>query len=537
MQSIGLSGPNGLENHGLRNLKTVFWNLTPAELMEQAIMRREGELASTGALLVNTGKHTGRSPNDKFLSHTIELEEEDIWWGKVNQPLEPDKFQQLLKKMRAYLQGRDVFVQDVRVGAHPDSSISVRVVSEKAWASLFAHNLFRRLTRREIAQFTPDYTVIHCPDFFAEPEEDGTNSNTVIAFDFTQNLVLIGGTSYAGEIKKAIFSVMNYLLPRQEILSMHCSANVGKKGDVALFFGLSGTGKTTLSSDPDRRLIGDDEHGWSADSVFNFEGGCYAKTIRLSPKLEPLIWSAVNRFSAVLENVVIDHNSRRPDFDDASLTENTRGAYPIDFIPNHIPEGRAGEPENIFFLTADAFGVMPPLAKLTPEQAMYYFLSGYTSKLAGTEKGLGSEPQATFSACFGAPFLPLHPHVYADLLGEKIMNGNVKVWLINTGWTGGPHGVGTRIMLPYTRAMVKAALTHHLDDVEYYQDECFGLWIPRECPGVPNDMLSPIKTWTDPENYRHAAQALIERFEKNFEQFADSVPAAVTEAGPHHLDL
>jgi phosphoenolpyruvate carboxykinase (ATP) len=446
--------------------------------------------------------------------------------------MEPGKFGQIYQKMKAYLQGRDVFVQDMQVGAHPSVQTPVRIISEKAWASLFAYNLFRRLSRKEIGSFVPEYTVIHCPDFFASPGEDGTNSNTVIAFDVTQKLVLIGGTSYAGEIKKSVFSVMNYLLPHRDILSMHCSANVGKRGDVALFFGLSGTGKTTLSSDPDRRLIGDDEHGWTNEGVFNVEGGCYAKTIRLSPKLEPLIWSAVNRFSAVLENVVFDPDTHRPDFDDDTLTENTRAAYPLDFIPNHVAEGYAGHPENIFFLTADAFGVIPPLARLTPDQAMYYFLSGYTSKLAGTEKGLGSEPQATFSACFGAPFLPLHPHVYADMLGEKITNYQVKVWLINTGWTGGPYGVGTRIMLPYTRSMVRAALSHNLDDVEFRQDDFFGLWIPRSCTGVTSDILNPINTWTDPEAYRRQAYALIERFEKTFMQFADSVPASVIEAGP-----
>jgi phosphoenolpyruvate carboxykinase (ATP) len=533
MQNIGLSGLYGLENHGLQNLKSIYWNLVPAELIEQAITRQEGQLVATGALAVNTGQHTGRSPDDKFLAHTHSLDEEAIWWGKVNRPLAPEKFQLLYQKMKAYLQSRDVFVQDMQVGAHPDYKTMVRIVSEKAWASLFVHNLFIRLPRREISRFKPDYTVIHCPDFHANPEEDGTNSSTVIAFDFDRRLVLIGGTSYAGEVKKAVFSVMNYILPLQDILSMHCSANVGKHGDVALFFGLSGTGKTTLSSDPDRRLIGDDEHAWTDQGIFNFEGGCYAKTINLSAKLEPLIWQAVNRFGTVLENVIYDSETRIPNFDDNLLTENTRAAYPIEFIPNHLADGYAGPPENIFFLTADAFGVIPPLARLTPEQAMYYFLSGYTSKLAGTEKGLGSEPQATFSACFGAPFLPLHPHVYADLLGEKIKQLKVKVWLINTGWTGGPYGLGHRILLPYTRAMVKGVLSHHLEDVPFQQEECFGLWIPESCPGVPSDLLKPIRTWTDPDAYRRQAHLLVESFEKNFQQFTDSVPVAVADAGPH----
>ncbi len=521
-----------LENLGLHNLKSVFWNLAPAELVEQAVMRHEGQLAASGPLLVNTGKHTGRSPDDKFVAHTSSLDEEAIWWGKINQPLAPEKFQQIFQKMKAYLQGRDVFVQDMRVGAHPSYQTAVRIISEQAWASLFAYNLFRRLAPREIQRFKPDYTVIHCPNFEADPEEDGTHSGTVIAFDFDRKLVLVGGTSYAGEIKKAVFSVMNFILPLRDILSMHCSANIGRRGDVALFFGLSGTGKTTLSSDPDRRLIGDDEHGWMDQGVFNFEGGCYAKTIHLSARLEPLIWQAVNHFSTVLENVIYDPETRVPNYDDDRLTENTRAAYPLEFIPNHSPEGYAGHPENIFFLTADAFGVIPPSARLTTEQAMYYFLSGYTSKLAGTEKGLGSDPQATFSACFGAPFLPLHPHVYADLLGEKITQNKVNVWLLNTGWTGGPYGLGHRILLPYTRSMVKGVLSHHLDDVAFHQDECFGLWIPESCPGVPSDLLNPIKTWTDADAYRRQAAVLVERFTKNFDQFVDAVPASVMEAGP-----
>lgn len=537
MQNIGLSNPQqGLENHGLHNLRTVYWNLVAAELVEQAVTHQEGELSSTGALIINTGKHTGRSPNDKYIAHTHSLDHEAIWWGKVNQPIAPEKFSQIFGKMQAYLQGRDAFVQDMQVGAHPAYHTKVRIISEKAWASLFALNLFRRIPRREITRYKPDYTVIHCPDFQASPEEDGTNSGTVISIDFDRRLVLIGGTSYAGEVKKAIFSVMNYILPKKDILSMHCSANVGRHGDVALFFGLSGTGKTTLSSDPDRRLIGDDEHGWTEDGIFNFEGGCYAKTIRLSAKLEPLIWSAVNRFGTVLENVIYDQESRQPDFDDMSRTENTRAAYPLDYIPNHVAEGYAGIPENIFFLTADAFGVIPPIARLTPDQAMFYFLSGYTSKLAGTEKGLGSEPQATFSACFGAPFLPLHPHVYADLLGEKITRHQVKVWLINTGWTGGPYGVGSRILLPYTRAMVKAVLTHHIDDIPFHQDEYFHLWIPESCPGVPTDLLNPVRSWTDAEHYRRQARTLITHIEQNFQQFSESVPASVVEAGPRNSD-
>jgi phosphoenolpyruvate carboxykinase (ATP) len=532
MQNIGLSSNYGLENHGLQNLKTAYWNLIPAELIEQSILRAEGQLALSGALVVNTGKHTGRSPGDKFVVQSPEMDNGEIWWGKVNQPIEPEKFQLIFQKMKAYLQGRDVYVQDMQIGAHPAYKTSVRIVSEKAWASLFSYNLFRRLPRRDLRRFIPDYTIIHCPDFTAQPQEDGTHSSTVIAFDFSHQIILVAGTSYAGEIKKAVFSAMNYLMPHQNILSMHCSANIGKHGDVALFFGLSGTGKTTLSSDPERRLIGDDEHGWSNEGVFNFEGGCYAKTHHLSLKLEPLIWQAVNRFGTVLENVSIDSDTRLPDFEDSRRTENTRAAYPLEFIPNHSSEGYAGHPDNIFFLTADAFGVIPPIARLPPEQAMYYFLSGYTSKLAGTEKGLGSEPEATFSACFGAPFLPLHPHIYADLLGEKISNHKVNVWLINTGWTGGQYGMGHRILLPYTRAMIRAVLSHQLDNINFYQDPCFSLWIPETCPGVSSDILNPIKTWTDPEAYHRQAKILVERFQHNFSQYAEAVPAEVAAAGP-----
>jgi len=531
MLNIGLSSHFGLENHGLHNLKTVYWNLAPAELVEQAVLRREGQLAANGPLIVNTGKHTGRSPSDKFITATHDVENK-IWWGEINQPMAPGKFQVLFQKMNAYLQGRDVFVQDMQVGAHPDYRTSVRIITEKAWASLFAHNLFRRLSRHEITRFRPDYTLIHCPGFFSEPDEDATNSNTVIAFDFSQRLILIGSTSYAGEVKKAVFTIMNYLLPRQHILPMHCSANIGKNGDVALLFGLSGTGKTTLSSDPERRLIGDDEHGWAIDGVYNFEGGCYAKTIRLSAKLEPLIWRAVNRFGAVLENVVYNPDTRYPDFDDSQITENTRAAYPLEFIPNYATQGYAGHPQNIFFLTADAFGVMPPIARLTPEQAMYYFLSGYTSKLAGTEKGLSSEPLATFSACFGAPFLPLPPHIYADLLGEKIEQHQAQVWLINTGWTGGPYGVGQRILLPYTRAMVRSVLNYRLDEVPFYQDNYFGLSIPESCPGIPTDLLNPIRTWTDSEAYQSQTSLLVARFAENFSQFSGAVSPEVANAGP-----
>jgi phosphoenolpyruvate carboxykinase (ATP) len=533
MLTFGNASNYGLENHGLRNLGNVYWNLSPALLVEHVVIRGEGQLSPDGAVMVNTGQHTGRSPNDKYVVRTGTSLDEKIWWGKVNQPLSPDKFNQLYYKCIAYLQGRDIYVQDMQAGAHSGYNLPIRVISEKAWASLFAHNLLIRLPAEQLVNHKPDFTVIHCPELQADPKTDGVVSGTFIILNFEQRVILIGGSAYAGEIKKSIFSVMNYLLPLRGVLSMHCSANVGTDGDVALFFGLSGTGKTTLSSDPERYLIGDDEHGWSDNGVFNVEGGCYAKTIRLDPKLEPIIWAATHRFGAVLENVVYDPKTRIIDFNNESLTENTRGAYPITSVPNHISEGYAGHPVNIFFLTADAFGVLPPLARLTPEQAMYYFLSGYTSKLAGTERGLGAEPQATFSACFGAPFLPLHPNTYAELLGQKIAKHQATVWLVNTGWTGGPYGVGSRFKLPYTRAMIRAALTHQLDDVQFNQDTHFGLWIPSSCPDVPAEVLNPQNTWQDKKAYDQQAQGLVNRFEKNFAQFSDAVSAAVMAAGPH----
>lgn len=533
MQNDSPTFEYSLENHGLRNLRTVYWNLSRAELIEHAVVRGEGHFSADGAFIVDTGKHTGRSPNDKYVVRYPEMEQEPICWGKVNQPITPEQFDRIHAKMTAYFQGRDVYVQDMRVGAHPEHTLPIRVITEKAWHSLFSQNLFIRVSRDEARRQIPQFTVLQSENFRASPEEDGTRTGTFIIVNFPKKLILIGGSGYAGEIKKAIFTIMNYLLPRKGVLSMHCSANVGRRGDVALFFGLSGTGKTTLSSDPERRLIGDDEHGWCDDGVFNFEGGCYAKTIRLNKELEPIIWEATHRYGAVLENVVYDATTRQVDFDSDAVTENTRGAYPLDFVPSHVSEGYAGHPENIFFLTADAFGVVPPIAKLTPAQAMYYFLSGYTSKLAGTETGLGKEPQATFSTCFGSPFLPLFPHIYAELLGEKIVKHGVPVWLINTGWTGGPYGVGSRIHLPYTRAMIQAALTHQLDDVPFRTDDYFGLSIPVTCPGVPDEVLDPQKTWSDPEAYVRQAKLLIAKFEDNFKQYADRVPGEVLAVGLH----
>lgn len=528
---VGVQSATSLKEHGLQGLRRAFWNLPVARLIEEAVQRGEGVLTNTGALAVLTLPHTGRSPQDKFV-----VEEPSsaarIWWGEINHPMSETHFERLLTRMTTYFQQRDVFVMDAVVANHPRYRLPIRVVTEHAWHSLFARHLFLRLSPSEIPAHHPRFTVLHAPGLRANPETDGTRSETFIVLHFGRRLVLIGGTLYAGEIKKSIFTVLNYHLPQHGVLPMHCSANVGERGDVALFFGLSGTGKTTLSSDPERRLIGDDEHGWGDDGIFNFEGGCYAKTIRLRPEHEPLIWQAIHQFGVVLENVVVDPVTRDVDFDDDRYTENTRGAYPISAIPNYVPDGRAGHPRHIFFLTADAFGVMPPIARLTPEQAMYYFLSGYTSKLAGTEQGLGQEPQATFSTCFGAPFLPLPPTLYATLLKEKICRHDVRVWLVNTGWTGGPYGVGKRIRLAYTRAMIRAALQGELDDVPTRTDPIFGLNVPVRCPGVPENILTPRDTWADPQAYERQARELARRFHENFRQFAAEVTEDVRVAGP-----
>jgi phosphoenolpyruvate carboxykinase (ATP) len=529
---MGIPSRHGLEHHGLTNLNMIYWTLPSPMLVERIVQRREGQMAHLGPVVVRTGHHTGRSPNDKFVVRH-DSNGSQIWWGKVNKPITPAQFDRLHLRMRSYFQGRDVFVQDVVVGAHSAYRMPVRILTEYAWHSLFARNLFLRLPPQELPDQVPQFTLLDAPRFHAIPEEDGTNSEVFIALDFERRLILIGGSSYAGEIKKAIFTVMNYLLPLQEVLSMHCSANVGSDGEVALFFGLSGTGKTTLSSEPDRGLIGDDEHGWGDDGVFNLEGGCYAKTIRLRPELEPIIWEATRRFGTILENVVLDVSTRRIDFDDGSVTENTRAAYPIGFVENHVSDGCAGHPSHIFFLTADASGVLPPIARLTAAQAMYHFLSGYTSKLAGTERGLGSEPQSTFSACFGAPFLPLPPATYARLLGERLAEHKAKVWLVNTGWTGGPYGVGTRIGLPFTRAMVRAALDGELEAVPRRPEPFFGLAVPVSCPGVPERLLDPRSTWSDPVAYDDRAAALARQFADNFTQFRGSVSQEVAAAGPN----
>jgi phosphoenolpyruvate carboxykinase (ATP) len=512
------------------NIDSERHNLPASALYEEAIRNDEARIAADGSLVVSTGQYTGRSPKDKFVVEEPSSQEK-IWWGKVNQRISEEKFNGLRDRMMEELAEKRLYVQDVFVGADPAYRLSVRVFTESAWANLFARNLFIRPTAEERATFSPDFTVIDVPSFKANPSNDGTGSDTFIFLNLGQKLVLIGGTQYAGEIKKSMFTVMNYMLPMRGVMPMHCSANIGPNGDSALFFGLSGTGKTTLSADPTRTLIGDDEHGWSDTGVFNFEGGCYAKVIKLSAKAEPDIWNASHRFGTVLENVVMDPETRQLDLNSDALTENTRSAYPIEFISNASPTGTGGHPKNIMMLTADAFGVMPPIARLTPEQAMYYFLSGYTAKLAGTERGV-TEPEPEFSACFGSPFLPLPPMTYAQQLGEKIREHNSDVWLVNTGWTGGAYGHGHRMSIAHTRAMVSAALNGSLAQVETKQDPIFGLPVPVSCPGVPSEVLWPRNTWADKEAYDAAARGLAERFQANFAKFADQVTDEVKQAGP-----
>ena len=524
---------------GLRPSR-IYSNLPVSQLYEEALLRREGHLASGGALACTTGEHTGRSPQDKFLVREP-LTEAELWWGPVNRPIEEGHFEAVARDMASYLSGRDVFVQDCFGGADPEYRLPVRVITEHAWHSLFARNLLRGgqpspvvgqgFSPGSAAPAPPGFTIVDAPGFRTSPPRHGTRSDVCVLVSFRRRLVLIGGTSYAGEIKKSVFTVLNYLLPQRDVLPMHCSANLGAADDVALFFGLSGTGKTTLSSDPDRRLIGDDEHGWSPRGVFNFEGGCYAKMVRLSAAAEPQIFAATSRFGAVLENVVVDPATGRPDFDDTTLTENTRGAYPLSFIDHHVPSGQGGHPRTIIMLTADAFGVMPPVAPLTAAQAMYHFLSGYTAKVAGTERGV-TEPAAVFSTCFGAPFLPLRPAVYASFLGRRIAEHGSRVWLINTGWTGGPYGIGKRISLAYTRAIVAAVLSGALDGVPSDREPFFGLEVPRSCPGVPPGLLNPRSTWRDSSDYDARARQLARMFRDNFAQFEPDVSPDVKAASP-----
>jgi len=532
VESVGGDAPgsHGLEIHGLAPREAVHWNLSPPQLYEAALSRGEGRLADAGPFVAVTAPHTGRSPSDKFVVREP-VNEAEVSWGKVNAPMDPEHYRILREDLAGFLNRTPLFVRDARAGEDSRFGIGVRVVSTHAWHTLFAYNMFLRPAPEDLGATIPDFTVLHAPDFQADPARHGTRTGTFIVVNFADRVVLIGGSNYAGEIKKSIFSVLNHLLPAQGVLPMHCSANVGEGGETALFFGLSGTGKTTLSADPERGLIGDDEHGWSDDGVFNFEGGCYAKAIHLSPQGEPEIHATTRMFGTILENVILDEDSRAPDFSDGSITENTRASYPIHFIPNAVIPGRGGHPRNVVFLTCDAFGVLPPLARLTPEQAMYHFLSGYTAKVAGTERGV-TEPQATFSACFGAPFLPRHPSVYARMLGEKLRQHGSKVWLVNTGWTGGGHGVGSRMKLAHTRNMIRAILAGALDGVDTVRDPVFGLAVPSAIPGVPDAVLSPRTTWADPTAYDGQSARLAAMFRENFRAFEDAVPTEVRGAGP-----
>ncbi len=534
MEIVGLTPEYGMEYLGLHHLAEVHWNLSTPALYEHAIQRYEGQIAHLGPLVVSMGQHTGRAAKDKYIVDEP-ITTSDIWWGKTNVKYPEERFNALLSHMTTYLRGKTVFVQDCYIGADTQYRQSVRVITEHAWHNLFARNMFiqKPNIQEVIKKFRPDFTVLHCPNFNSDPDDDGTRSGTFVAINVGRKLILIGGTAYAGEIKKSIFSAMNFLLPGKDVLSMHCSANVNKDApdDVAIFFGLSGTGKTTLSADPKRLLIGDDEHGWSDNGVFNFEGGCYAKVIRLSKEDEPEIYECTRRFGTILENVTINSATHRIDLNDDSLTENTRASYPIKHLPNIVESGKAGHPRNVIMLTADAFGVLPPIARLTPEQAMYHFISGYTAKVAGTEKGI-IEPVATFSACFGAPFMVRHPSVYAQLLADRIEKHKAGCWLVNTGWTGGPYGVGSRMKIQHTRALLNAALDKSLNEFETRTDSIFGFQVPVSAPGIPADLLNPRKTWSNPSDYDTQAKKLAVLFHQNFEQFKAQTPQDVIMAGP-----
>ncbi len=529
--STGIERAYGLDRDGI-DTDRIRWNLSVAALYEEAVRRGEAVIASNGPLACRTGLHTGRSPNDKFVVREPSSEA-NIAWGKVNRPMDVAQFDALHRDLLSSLKGAELFVQDCYAGADRAFQLPIRVINEFAWHNLFARNLFIvRDGDQPGGTHLPEFTILDSPSFKADPKRHGTNSDVVIALNFAKKLVLIAGTSYGGEMKKSVFTILHYLLPLQTVLPMHCSANIGAGGDTALFFGLSGTGKTTLSSDPDRKLIGDDEHGWSDHGVFNFEGGCYAKTIRLSAEAEPQIYATTRRFGTVLENVVVDPETRALDLDDDRHTENTRAAYPISFIENAEPSGQGGHPQNVIMLTADAFGVLPPISRLTPEAAMYHFLSGYTAKVAGTEKGV-TEPKATFSTCFGAPFLPMPPGRYAKMLGEKIARHKARVWLVNTGWTGGAFGVGKRMKISHTRAMIRAALAGALDTVTYEKDAVFNLDVPTTCPDVPPEVLNPRHTWADGAAYDAQAAKLARMFVDNFKDFEDGVTAEVLAAGPN----
>ena len=535
MTVVGPKSPSAnLEEIGIKNTATQFWNLTSDELIEETLKRNQGVLSDTGALAVDTGEFTGRSPKDKFIVKDDNTKD-SVDWGGFNNPISPEVFDNLYKKVTAYFEGKDVFVRDCYACADEAFRLNVRVVTEHPWANLFAYNMFLRPEASELNSITPDWLILQAPGFICDGAKEGVRKHNFSILNFTKKIALIGGTGYTGEIKKGIFSVLNYVLPHEKnVLSMHCSANVGKEGDTALFFGLSGTGKTTLSADPNRPLIGDDEHGWHNNSVFNFEGGCYAKTIDLSAEKEPDIYRAIRR-GAILENVGFYPGTNKVDFSDKSKTENTRVSYPINFIDNALTKSVGGAPKNIFFLTYDAFGVLPPISKLTVGQAMYFFLSGFTSKVAGTEAGI-TEPQATFSTCFGAPFLPLHPTKYASLLGDKLRNSNIRVWLLNTGYTGGVYGVGKRMSLPHTRALITEALNADLDKVEYEVHPVFGVAMPKSCPNVPSEILSPRNAWKDKGAYDAKANELAVSFNKNFEKFAAKAEKEILDAAPKAME-
>lgn len=532
MSDFGIKGRHSdlSASIGLTNLGATYWNLTPAELVEETIINGQGVLADSGALCVSTGEFTGRSPKDRFIV-LDEKTKDSVWWGDINIAFDGDKFDNLYNRMKAYLAGREVYVRDAYACADPTYRMNLRVVTEFPWSNMFAYNMFLRPEAADIADFLPEWHIVCAPGFKADPAIDGTRQSNFAVINFTKKMIIIGGTAYTGEIKKGIFSVLNFVLPHERnVLSMHCSANIGKNGDTAIFFGLSGTGKTTLSSDPDRNLIGDDEHGWTNGSVFNFEGGCYAKCIDLSKEKEPQIYDAI-KFGAILENIVFKENTCEPDYTDSSITENTRVSYPIHHIDNVAVPSVGTDPKNIFFLTADAFGVLPPISRLTPGQAMYHFISGYTAKVAGTEVGV-TEPQPSFSACFGKAFLPLHPTKYAEMLGNKMADTGARVWLINTGWSGGSYGVGSRIKLAYTRAMITAALNGELDNVEFRTHEVFGLAMPTTCPNVPDEILNPRDTWSDKAAYDNTANILAEKFVNNFKQFEEQASEAIMSAAP-----
>ena len=535
-QAKELASDYNLKNHGLLHLDRVYWNLPDSALYEEIVFRNEGHIASDGPVVVNTGKFTARAAADKFMvkEHSTQ---DNIWWGEYNRPISPEKFNMILARAQAFCQDEELFVQDCYAGADPEYQMPVRIITEKAWHSLFARNMFLTTSNRDkLKSFVPEFTLLALPGFKVDPKTDGTRSNTGIIINFAERMAIISNLLYGGEIKKGIFTVLNFLLTFKNVLPMHCSANIGNQNDVALFFGLSGTGKTTLSADPKRRLIGDDEHGWSSDGIFNFEGGCYAKVIRLSAEHEPQIYATTRRYGTILENVVYDPVSRMIDLDDDIITENTRASYPTRFIPNIVSEGYVhSQPKNVIFLTCDASGVLPPIARLNPEQAQYHFISGYTSKIAGTEIGLGIEPQITFSACFGAPFMVRHPSEYAEMLKQRMQKHSVNVWLVNTGWVGGKFGVGKRISIRHTRNLLNAALDGKLDDVKYRKDKLFGFEVPLSCPDVPEDVLEPSSAWGDKEEYWKKYDALAARFIENFKLYAEGCSQEVKSAGPKRL--